>query len=39
VPKPHTALENRHMTEEEMDKAAASTRAWVQQSMQEDAKK
>ncbi|KAK4127964.1 glutathione S-transferase [Parathielavia appendiculata] len=39
VPKPHTALENRHMTEEEMDKAAESTRAWVQQSMKEDAKK
>jgi glutathione S-transferase len=39
VPSPHTALENRHKTEEDRDKAAANTRAWVQQSMQEDAKK
>jgi glutathione S-transferase len=39
VPKPHTALENRNKTQEELDKAAAETRAWVQQSMAEDAKK
>ena len=39
VPSPHTALENRHKTEEELDKAAVNTRAWVQQGMQEDAKK
>ncbi|KAK4157506.1 glutathione S-transferase [Chaetomidium leptoderma] len=39
VPKPHTSLNNRHKTEEEMDKAAAATRAWVQQGMKEDAKK
>jgi glutathione S-transferase len=39
VPSPHTALENRHNTEEEMDKTADKTRAWVLQGMQEDAKK
>jgi glutathione S-transferase len=39
VPKKHTALENRHKTEEEMDKEAEKTRAWVQQSMAADAKK
>jgi glutathione S-transferase len=39
VPSPHTALENRHNTEEEMDKTADQTRAWVLQGMQEDAKK
>lgn len=39
VPKRHTALDNRHKTEEEMDKAAAEARAWVQKGMAEDAKK
>jgi glutathione S-transferase len=39
VPSPHKALENRHKTEEELDKAAEQTRAWVQQSMKEDANK
>ncbi|KAJ4302083.1 Glutathione S-transferase 2 [Collariella sp. IMI 366227] len=39
VPKPHTALENRHKTEEELDRVAEQTRAWVQQGMKEDAKK
>ncbi|KAG7289434.1 hypothetical protein NEMBOFW57_005805 [Staphylotrichum longicolle] len=39
VPKPHTALENRHKTEAELDKAAAATRAWVQEGMKGDAKK
>jgi len=39
VPSKHTALENRHKTEEQLDKAAANTRAWVQDGMKEDAKK
>ena len=39
VPVPHTALENRHKTEEELDKQAESARQWVQQGMQADAKK
>lgn len=39
VPKPHTALENRHKTQEELDQQAAGTRTWVQQGMAEDAKK
>jgi len=39
VPKPHTALENRHKTEAELDKAASATRAWVQEGMKGDAKK
>ncbi|KAL2259517.1 hypothetical protein VTK26DRAFT_6785 [Humicola hyalothermophila] len=39
VPSRHTALELRNKTEEEMDAAAAQSRAWIQQSMKEDAKK
>ena len=39
VPSPHTALENRHKTEAQLDKAAAATRAWVQDGMKGDAKK
>jgi len=39
VPSPHKALDNRNKTEEELDAAAASTRAWVQQGMQADANK
>ncbi|KAL2130742.1 hypothetical protein VTI74DRAFT_6006 [Chaetomium olivicolor] len=39
VPKPHKALENRHKTEAELEKAAEQTRAWVQAGMKEDAKK
>lgn len=39
VPSPHKVLEYRQKTEEEMDAAAAETRRWVQQGMQEDAKK
>jgi glutathione S-transferase len=39
VPKPHTSLELRHKSEEELEKSAASARAWVQQGMKEDAKK
>ncbi|GAB1314852.1 Glutathione S-transferase 2 [Madurella fahalii] len=39
VPKRHTSLDHRHKTEEEMDKAAEQTRAWVQQGMAEEAKK
>jgi glutathione S-transferase len=32
-------LDNRNKTEEELDQAAAKTRAWVQEGMKEDAKK
>lgn len=39
VPSPHNMLEMRHKTEEELDQAATSARAWVQQGMAEDAKK
>ncbi|KAK4044874.1 disulfide-bond oxidoreductase YfcG [Parachaetomium inaequale] len=39
VPSRHTMLDNRNKTEEELDKAAQKTRAWVQQGMKEDAKK
>jgi glutathione S-transferase len=39
VPSQHKALENRHKSEAEMDKAAAATRAWVQEGMKGDAKK
>lgn len=39
VPKPHTSLELRHKTEEELDKSAAQSRAWVQAGMKEDAKR
>jgi hypothetical protein len=39
VPSPHTALDQRNMTEEELDKKAESSRAWVQQGMAADAKK
>lgn len=39
VPKPHKMFDHWQKTEEELDKAAEGTRAWVQQSMQEDAKR
>ena len=39
VPTKHTVLENRHLSEEELEKAAEKSRAWVQKGMQEDAKK
>jgi glutathione S-transferase len=39
VPSRHTMLDNRNKTEEELDQAAAKTRAWVQEGMKEDAKK
>lgn len=39
VPKPHTALEQRTKTQEELDAAATQTRAWVQQGMKEEAAK
>jgi len=39
VPTPHKALDNWKKSDEEMDAAAASTRAWVQQGMQADAKR
>jgi glutathione S-transferase len=39
VPSPHTALDQRKLTEEELDKKAEQSRAWVQAGMKEDAKK
>ena len=39
VPSPHTAFEQLKMSEEELDKKAESTRAWVQSGMKADAKK
>ena len=39
VPKPHTAFDNDHLSEEELDKMANSTRNWVQQGMKADAAK
>lgn len=39
VPKQHTAFDNDHLTEEELDKKAESSRNWVQQGMKADAEK
>jgi glutathione S-transferase len=39
VPKPHTLLEYQNMSDEEIIKSAEEARAWVQQSMKEEAVK
>lgn len=39
VPKRHTALEQKNLTQEQMDKAAEESRKWVQAGMAADAKK
>jgi glutathione S-transferase len=39
VPKPHTAFEQLKQSQEELDKQAESSRAWIQSGMKEDAKK
>jgi glutathione S-transferase len=39
VPKRHAALDSKNLTQEQIDKAAAEARKWVQQGMAEDAKK
>ncbi|KAK7749797.1 Glutathione S-transferase 2 [Cytospora paraplurivora] len=39
VPKPHKAFELAKASEEEIEKTAAASRAWVQASMKDDAKK
>ncbi len=36
VPAPHTALNQKNLSEEELNKAAEKTRAWVQKGMAED---
>ena len=38
VPSPHTALDYKHLSKEELDKAAATGRAWVQKGMADDRK-
>lgn len=39
VPDRHTAFDHKGLTEEELEKEAAKTRAWVQKGMADDAKK
>lgn len=39
VPTPHTAFEHKDLTEEELEAKAASSRAWVQAGMKDEAKK
>lgn len=39
VPSRHTALEQKNLSQEELDKKAEQARAWVQQGMAADAKK
>jgi glutathione S-transferase len=39
VPKRHTALDNKKFTDEELDKQAESSRAWVQSGMKAEAQK
>jgi len=39
VPKRHTVLDMRGKSEEELDLEAEKTRAWIQESMKEEAKK
>lgn len=38
VPTPHTAFDNNHLTEEEIDQKAESARNWIQNSMKGEAK-
>jgi glutathione S-transferase len=38
VPSPHKVLEQANMTQEQIDKAAEASKAWVQAGMKADAK-